>query len=217
MQPLCFAQFGLWESLAVIAVVLVLFLAKMIPELQRKQDEAERRESSSDMDEFILWLAQGFDLGRVPKAPGTLGSLAGVVLFLMLLSLGNLLLFISGLLVLAHLSVFICGRAEQLLGKRDPGSVVFDEIVAIPLCFLAWVLLATNQLGEVPSANYFFDNDRWLGVLAVFGAFRLFDIAKPWPVHQAQSLPGGWGVTADDLLAAGYVNLLTLVAWRLLM
>ena len=42
--------------------------------------------------------------------------------------------------------------------------------------------------------------------VAVFAAFRFFDVVKPWPVHQSQSLPGGWGVTVDDALAAVYVN-----------
>jgi phosphatidylglycerophosphatase A len=47
-------------------------------------------------------------------------------------------------------------------------------------------------------------------VAGVFAAFRLFDILKPWPVRQSQVLPGGWGITIDDLLAAVYVNLLFL-------
>jgi phosphatidylglycerophosphatase A len=45
----------------------------------------------------------------------------------------------------------------------------------------------------------------------VFAAFRFFDIVKPWPVRQSQSLPGGWGITVDDVLAAGYVNVTILV------
>ena len=45
-------------------------------------------------------------------------------------------------------------------------------------------------------------------MVAVFAAFRFFDVLKPWPVRQSQRLPGGWGVTMDDVLAALYVNLL---------
>ena len=46
----------------------------------------------------------------------------------------------------------------------------------------------------------------WKGILAVFLLFRFFDVLKPWPVGRSQALPGGWGVTVDDFLAAGYVN-----------
>jgi phosphatidylglycerophosphatase A len=57
--------------------------------------------------------------------------------------------------------------------------------------------------------------DVWL-TAGFFAAFRFFDVLKPWPVRQSQALPGGWGVTVDDLLAALYVNLLLAVvlgAW----
>jgi phosphatidylglycerophosphatase A len=51
-----------------------------------------------------------------------------------------------------------------------------------------------------------------LSSIGIFALFRFFDILKPWPVRQSQKLPGGWGVTVDDVLAAGYVNIVALVA-----
>ncbi|HWH69205.1 MAG TPA: phosphatidylglycerophosphatase A, partial [Candidatus Sulfotelmatobacter sp.] len=55
--------------------------------------------------------------------------------------------------------------------------------------------------------------EAWLGTLGIFVAFRFFDVAKPWPVRQSQSLPGGLGITIDDALAAVYVNLVTLLVY----
>ena len=48
------------------------------------------------------------------------------------------------------LSVYGCGRAEQILGKTDPGSVVLDEIAALPVCFIAWIAVAAQKLGRFP-------------------------------------------------------------------
>jgi phosphatidylglycerophosphatase A len=100
--------------------------------------------------------------------------------------------------------------AEKVLRQKDPGSVVLDEIVAVPLCFLSWIGIVFARTGALPAAEYFFSRDTTWFTLGVFVLFRLFDIAKPWPVRGSQSLPGGWGVTVDDLLAAGYVSLVVL-------
>ena len=86
-----------------------------------------------------------------------------------------------------------------------------DEIAAIPLCFAGWVLFLFFKTGMMPAWDTFFGVRAILWILAVFALFRLFDVWKPWPVRQSQSLPGGWGVTIDDALAAVYVNLVVLV------
>ena len=158
-----------------------------------------------------LWIAQGFGIGRIPVAPGTLGSLVGMLWFGLLLMTGNLWLFAGGTLAGITVSVWLCGVAEQRLGQTDPGSVVLDEIVAVPVCFLGWVILLVCQTGSLPAFTYFFAARTWLLTLGVFVACRVFDIAKPWPVRQSQSLPGGWGITVDDVLAALYVNVLVLL------
>ena len=87
---------------------------------------------------------------------------------------------------------------------------MLDEIIAVPMCFSAWLLSVMTSTGQMPEASIFLSGNHWLGGAAIFAAFRLFDIWKPWPVRQSQSLPGGWGVTVDDLLAALYVNLVSL-------
>ena len=163
------------------------------------------------MARLVLLIAQGLGTGRSPVAPGTVGTLLGLPLFILLLLPGNLLFFVGSMLVLGLASVWLCGRAETLLGQRDPGSVVIDEIVAVPLCFAGWVSSLYFANGAMPEWIYFFNAKTWFGSVGVVLLFRLFDIAKPWPVWPSQSLPGGWGVTIDDLLAALYVNLITLL------
>ena len=159
-------------------------------------------------DQFILWIAQGFGIGRIPFAPGTFGSLVGLLWLAVLLLPGNPWFGLGGMLAAFFLSVRLCGVAEKKLNRTDPGSVVLDEIVAVPLCFAVPVGEYLWRHGVLPAPGYFFSRDGWPLTLAVFAAFRFFDVLKPWPVRQSQKLPGGWGVTIDDVLAAVYVNLL---------
>ena len=162
---------------------------------------------------FQLLIAQGFGLGRIPVAPGTFGSVLGAGWFALLVAFGRPWVLLAGTLAGAALSVWLCGVAERLLGETDPGSVVLDEITAMPLCFFTWVGVEFLRTGSWPGPDYFFSQFHWLGVAGVFAAFRLFDVLKPWPVRQSQALPGGWGVTVDDFLAAIYVNVVVLLIY----
>jgi phosphatidylglycerophosphatase A len=162
---------------------------------------------------FLLWLAQGFGSGRTPFAPGTFGSLVGVAWFALLVSSGNLWMFLGGTLIGLALSVWLCGAGERILNQKDPASVVMDEIAAIPLCFSGWVLFLFSKTGSLPGLDTFFRAGAIVSTVGVFALFRLFDVWKPWPVRQSQSLPGGWGITVDDALAAVCVNLVV-VAWH---
>ena len=158
-----------------------------------------------------LWVAQGFGVGRIPFAPGTFGSIVGLLWFALLLAPGHPVIFAAGTVLGLAISVWLCGFAEKLLNQKDPSSVVLDEIAAIPVCFGSWVGVYTWKTGALPAPGYFFSKANWLLTIGVFAAFRLFDIWKPWPVRQSQDLPGGWGITVDDLLAAIYVSLLMLI------
>jgi phosphatidylglycerophosphatase A len=158
-----------------------------------------------------LWIAQGFGIGRVPVAPGTFGSVLGVGWFALLLLTGKLWLFILGTVFGIALSVWLCGVAEDILLKKDPQSVVLDEITAMPVCFLGWVAALWWKTGALPPVERFFSANGWVQVLGVFTLFRFFDVLKPWPVKQSQWLHSGLGVTIDDVLAALYVNLAVLL------
>lgn len=131
----------------------------------------------------------------------------------MLLLTGKLWLFATGTVAGIALSVWLCGVGEELLRQKDPQSVVLDEITAIPVCFLGWVAVLAAKTGALPPVEVFFSAPGCLLTLGVFALFRFFDVLKPWPVRQSQSLPGGWGVTIDDVLAALYVNLAMLLVY----
>lgn len=133
-------------------------------------------------------------MGCSPVAPGTVGSLGGLALAWGLhwapTPLDNLLI-----IAIVLVGIPICDRAAKLLGKQDPGQVVFDEIAAIPILFVV------NPL-------------TWLTAILGFLWFRLFDVWKPWPASALEKLPGGLGIMADDLAAAIYAAIALWVTLR---
>jgi phosphatidylglycerophosphatase A len=140
---------------------------------------------------LVVGIATLGPLGRRMKAPGTWGSLAGTLYFVLCFSymgiLGNLIASAIG----AYVAIGFCGEAEQRLGKSDPGEIILDEFVAMPLCFLGWQWI-------VPAGGL-----AYLGLLAAgFALFRAYDIGKPLMINSMQKLPGGWGVVIDDTAAA---------------
>lgn len=128
-------------------------------------------------------------LGQKLPAPGTWGSLAGLGFFVLFFQRASTGLVLAVSAVLAYLAVGLCGEAETRLKKQDPGEVILDEFVAMPLCFLGWW----------QAAKVF---PLWVVWVAGFGLFRLYDIWKPGPIRRLQYLPAGWGVVADDVAAA---------------
>ena len=161
----------------------------------------------------MLFIAQGFGVGRIPFAPGTFGSFLGIGWFALLLVTANIWALLAGTIVGIGLSVWLCGAAEKKLGQKDPGSVVLDEITAMPVCFFSWTVIWLWRTGTLPGAGQLVSGHNWMITLGVLAAFRFFDIVKPWPVRQSQDLPGGWGVTVDDILAAVYVNASVLIVY----
>lgn len=151
---------------------------------------------------MILFIAQGFGVGRLPFAPGLFGSLVGLLWFAILLASGKFWLYLAGTIFGLGLSVWLCGAAEKILRQTDPPSIVLDEVTAMPVCFLGWVAIHWFRLEQMPTLETFFTAQTWLPTVIIFGLFRIFDVLKPWPIRPLQHLPGGWGVTADDLLAA---------------
>ncbi|HNX36958.1 MAG TPA: phosphatidylglycerophosphatase A [Candidatus Cloacimonadota bacterium] len=141
---------------------------------------------------FDTFLASGLGVGFIPKAPGTFGSLLAFGIYLLLpdalFSGINQLWYGIGLLLFSFISVVISTRAEKILGHDAP-AIVIDEICGY---FLTVLLLPHNLL---------------IGIYA-FALFRVFDIAKPFPVSVSQKLPRGWGIVIDDLLAAIYAGAL---------
>jgi len=161
---------------------------------------------------IVLLLAQGLGTGLVPFAPGTFGSVLGMLWFSGLVFFQNLYFFLTMQVISFFISVYLCGKAEKILKMPDPGSVVLDEIIAIPLCFTLPMLLYVYRHNCMPDVGYFFIGKTcWLGITG-FILFRVFDILKPWPIRNSQKLPGGWGITIDDLLAGFWTSILLCAA-----
>jgi phosphatidylglycerophosphatase A len=207
---------GGWEIILILAVVLILLGARHLPGLAR--DVVDPADPLGRLDRLteslILFLAQGFGSGRAPFAPGTFGSLVGMLWFLLLVDSGHFGVFVVGTILGILVSVPVCAAGERILRQKDPGSIVLDEIVAVPLCFAAWVTVVWARTDQMPTLESFFRGYTWIATLVVLALFRLFDILKPWPVRQSQRLPGGWGVVVDDVLAALYVALISVLFFR---
>src|SRR5260370_23559503 len=114
-----------------------------------------------------------------------------MVWFGLLLATGRLWSLVAGALLGVFLSIWLCGFGEKVLRQKDPGSVVLDELAAMPVCFGSWIGVQVWETGALPTLDYFLSKTNWLLTLWVFIAFRLFDIWTPWPVLQRQSSPGG--------------------------
>jgi phosphatidylglycerophosphatase A len=138
------------------------------------------------LDRLALFIATAGFVGHFPIAPGTVGSIAGLGVF------GLLRLFGAGVTVEAVvlvvnllLGIWSATLAERLLGGKDPGPVVIDEVVGIQITL---AFLHVNLAGA----------------LAGFVLFRIFDVLKPYPAGRLEVLPGGLGVMLDDAMAALY-------------
>ena len=148
------------------------------------------------MTRFAVFVSTFGYVGFFPVAPGTIGSLAGLLVYAAIARLGGgpvadavtiVILFAAG--------VWAGTIAERHFGGIDPGPVVIDEVIG---------MMITLFLVPVGVA----------GAVAGFALFRISDIVKPFPSARLEGLHGGWGVMADDAMAAIYANLaLRLLGW----
>ena len=148
-------------------------------------------------DRIALIIATAGGAGYAPIAPGTVGSaLTAVVIWLVPFSRAGLVLFF---LLVTVVGTWAAHRAERVIGVKDPGAIVIDEVAGVTLAVLAFP-------PTVPV------------LVAGFLLFRMFDIVKPFPARSSQRLRGGVGVMTDDLIAGVYALALlaaarTMVGW----
>jgi phosphatidylglycerophosphatase A len=166
--------------------------------------------SAARKPRISLAIATAFGLGYLPKAPGTFGSLVGVAAMALywsrVLPIKSLDLYIwdvyfviplpQSILILVTLLVSVVGvivasNVANYLGRKDPQIVVIDEVSGQLICYLGIGAGTPN----------------WKYLLLGFILFRVFDIWKPFPARQAESLPGGLGIMADDWIAGIYAAL----------
>lgn len=141
------------------------------------------------MDRFLYYLATLFGVGNLPKAPGTWGSLAALIIAVPLLHYITWPIFIGLTAVLFMLGIAAADVHAKRSGEEDSPKVVIDELVG------QWIALFPLAL-VVP-----FGDLRWATLLA-FVLFRALDILKPWPIKRLEKKPGGGlSVMLDDALA----------------
>lgn len=174
-----------------------------------------------------LAIATAFGLGYIPWGPGTWGSLLGVLLAWALrshrivspflhpngiLKFGrteidsSVVLGLLSALAVAAVGVWASDRAAKHFGQKDPQRVVMDEVSGqiFTLLSVGWILSWTSDDLLNGSRLLILAAPDWKYLLLGFILFRVFDIWKPFPVRQAEKLPGGWGIMADDWVAAVY-------------
>jgi phosphatidylglycerophosphatase A len=136
-------------------------------------------------DRAAQLLATGFGAGLSPRAPGTIGSIEGAIIYFAVANsvpslpfycLLNLLIFAAG--------VWAAGRAAKLLGSKDPRKIVIDEVSGQMIALAP--LLGSHSV---------------IGIVLGLALFRALDIFKPFPINRCERLSGGFGVMADDALA----------------
>ncbi|MEN6468963.1 MAG: phosphatidylglycerophosphatase A [Smithella sp.] len=142
-------------------------------------------------DQIIRILATGFGSGLSPVAPGTAGTLVGVLICLCCYSLPGFFRFFF-VVAISAAAIYVSGQAEILFKKKDDQRIVIDEIAGFQVTMLPMAITG-------------------LHLCAAFVLFRIFDIWKPFPVNRLQNLPGGWGVVADDLGAGVYGGLILFI------
>ena len=175
---------------------------------QPTPSETKTTSSPANKPRISLAIATAFGLGYLPKAPGTWGSLAGILVYALTkfffplnpmtggaVPLRDQIMWAArtGLpitIAIALVGVWAASRAAEYAQKEDPQFVVIDEVSGQHLTYL----FSLSPLN-------------WKYLLLGFILFRVFDIWKPFPARQAESLPGGWGIMADDWVAGIYAGL----------
>jgi phosphatidylglycerophosphatase A len=147
------------------------------------------------MNKLLNFFATGFGLGRSPFAPGTVGTLPGIPLAWAL----SFLAWpwqVAACAALALLAIPLCSVGEKAAGAKDPHCVVADEYLTFPITLIG-----------LPFA--------WPVVVFAFLTHRALDILKPYPARQLQALPGGLGITIDDVFSSLYALACNHLAYQL--
>ena len=141
----------------------------------------------------IKLITSFFYLGHSPVMPGTLGSLAGLVVYLLVKD--SALLYGFAMLFLFTLGVMFSSEAERVYKRKDARMIVIDEVCGMTLALFL-----------VPATA--------VSIITGFLLFRIFDIIKPPPAKRVEKITGAFGVMFDDIIAALYTNIILQIIFR---
>jgi phosphatidylglycerophosphatase A len=181
---------------------------KLNPEESESDVVSTQHETPRGVLDYVALALATFGVGYLPIAPGTLGSMVGVLIFLatrrlsLVYGINDLILEASLIVVITLLGIWAASQTERLAGRKDPGKVVVDEVAGqmislFPLILFRWWPVAP-------------------AVIISFILFRFFDIVKPYPARRFERLHSGLGIMADDLVAGVYGAIGTVVGMFIL-
>jgi len=162
------------------------------------------------MDRVRWFLITSGGLGLSPIVPGTVGTLGGVALGLLLMWLFELYFVVAWGVAASLLFVWSCGQSEYVArtwAKKDPGAFVLDEVVGYLVTLVTfWLLVLCAPLDSVDEYAVSHGVNLLIVFCGAFGWFRVFDILKIYPCNRLEKLPGALGIMADDQVAGVYAG-----------
>ncbi|MCG3841938.1 MULTISPECIES: phosphatidylglycerophosphatase A [unclassified Psychrobacter] len=176
------------------------------PDIRKANDCPPLPVGASMLDRVVYWLGLGLGSGLPRRAPGTWGTVGGLIIAIPLLSLGFVPFLILTILS-CILGVWICGRTAELMQGHDDPHIVWDEWAGI------WITLLPLSYMGIADDNFWQNVSQELSIFAIvfaFILFRFFDIVKPPPIGWADKrVAGGLGIMLDDIIA----GIMAAVVW----
>ncbi|MFT5119999.1 MAG: phosphatidylglycerophosphatase A [Psychrobacter glaciei] len=180
------------------------------PDISKANDCPPLPVNASLLDRVVYWLGIGLGSGLPRRAPGTWGSVGGLIVAIPLMSLGFVPFLIITILS-CLIGIWICGRTSELMQGHDDPHIVWDEWAGI------WITLLPFSYMGVSTASFWQDISQNLSIIALiiaFVLFRFFDIIKPPPIGWAdKKVAGGLGIMLDDIIA----GVMAAVVWLVVM
>ena len=168
------------------------------PDIRKANDCPPLPNNATMLDRAVYWLGLGLGSGLPRRAPGTWGSVGGLIAAIPLLSLGFVPFLIITLLS-CLIGIWICDRTSNLMGGHDDPHIVWDEWAGI------WITLLPLSYMGVANGNFWHNISQPFSIAALiiaFILFRFFDIIKPPPINWAdKKVAGGLGIMLDDIIA----------------
>ena len=180
------------------------------PDIRKANDCPPLPVNASMLDRMVYWLGLGLGSGLPRRAPGTWGTVGGLIVAIPLLSLG-FLPFLLMTILSCFIGIWICGRTSELMQGHDDPHIVWDEWAGMWITLLpfSYISMTADDFWQ-----YLLQPSSLAALVLAFVLFRFFDIIKPPPIGWAdRKVAGGLGVMLDDIIA----GVMALIVWIIVM